>query len=312
MSNPFICFICGKERSDDLYYTGKRKPRCAICEAYRKHQGKAKALMGFNDFEADFLDKQHLNAYGLRRCSACKEAKPKDAKWERGKCWSCYLKCARDYKRRARTPESRLSEYLKKNARKGHTTYGSWEAMKNVRSLERKVRRLARRNAIEAFDWYIREHATDQWVECFYAVKGEPWRNPRLSEAEQYRVRYRKDEEFATKERMRRQIRKAMNRDGVAELMRGAIRRGGQSKQVERALGYTIGQLCTHLERQFTKGMTWDRFRSGDIHIDHITPQAAFDLSNPEQWRACWCLSNLQPRWARDNIKKSARVLYLI
>jgi hypothetical protein len=50
----------------------------------------------------------------------------------------------------------------------------------------------------------------------------------------------------------------------------------------------------------------------GEIHLDHIIPQRAFDLSNDEEWRACWSLTNLQPLWAKDNLRKSGRIEKLI
>lgn len=71
-------------------------------------------------------------------------------------------------------------------------------------------------------------------------------------------------------------------------------------------------QLRQHIERQFVDGMTWDAFNQGDIHIDHIIPKAAFDLSDFEQWRKCWCMSNLRPLWAKDNVSKGEELMFLV
>lgn len=35
-------------------------------------------------------------------------------------------------------------------------------------------------------------------------------------------------------------------------------------------------------------------------------PYALFDLTDAAQFAKCWDLSNLQPLWARDNIRKGA------
>ena len=56
--------------------------------------------------------------------------------------------------------------------------------------------------------------------------------------------------------------------------------------------------------------MSWARF--GEIHIDHIVPRASFDLNNEDEWRACWALSNLQPRWGKDNQAKGAKRITLL
>lgn len=73
-------------------------------------------------------------------------------------------------------------------------------------------------------------------------------------------------------------------------------------------LGYTPQELAAHIERKFKRGMTWERFNAGEIHIDHIVPVSAFDLSNPIEVVKCWSLSNLQPLWAKDNMVKGAKL----
>ncbi len=74
-------------------------------------------------------------------------------------------------------------------------------------------------------------------------------------------------------------------------------------------LGYSVETLSRHLERQFTRGMTWRLFFSGAIHVDHIIPASSFAFSTPqdEDFKACWALTNLRPMWAIDNIRKRNR-----
>jgi hypothetical protein len=90
---------------------------------------------------------------------------------------------------------------------------------------------------------------------------------------------------------------------------------GGKARRsAESLLGYTIEELSRHIERQFTKGMTWDKFMDGEIHIDHIIPVAFLKPAeiNSDEFRACWALSNLQPLWAKDNREKSDKLLKLL
>ena len=140
----------------------------------------------------------------------------------------------------------------------------------------------------------------------------KPWNATGLSEAQQWRTRYRLDPEFALKERMRNQLKKKQKRSGIGDTMRAAINRNGRSNAVEAALGYTIAELRAHLEKQFIGGMNWQRFHAGEIHIDHITPQADFDLQNDDEWRACWALGNLRPMLGADNLAKSAEKHFLL
>jgi hypothetical protein len=66
--------------------------------------------------------------------------------------------------------------------------------------------------------------------------------------------------------------------------------------------GCTIQQLKSFLEAEFEEGMTWDNY--GEWHVDHIRPCASFNLEDPEEQKKCFHWTNLQPLWARDNIRK--------
>ncbi len=84
------------------------------------------------------------------------------------------------------------------------------------------------------------------------------------------------------------------------------------SKRAEQLLSYSIAQLRQHLERQFSKGMTWQAFCAGEIHIDHIVPLVCFNLADINEWQAAWALTNLRPLLATDNLKKGDKHLHLL
>jgi len=256
-----------------------------------------------------------MEGRGWKRCSHCLVIKPLSGKWNRNHCRQCHNERSREWKRQYRTSESRLNEYKNRNYRLGNKTYGSKDAFIKAQREKARVARAIKGPAdahVKVYAAWLKESAPDERVEMHYECIGKPWRNPRLSWTEKYRIQYRLDRHFQIKERMRRQFKKAEKRDGIAEIIRGAIRRGGESRTTSCLLGFTVGELCEHLEKQFTKGMTWDRFMNGEIHIDHIVPQAHFDLQNDDEWRQCWSFSNLRPCWAGDNLRKSAQRLFLL
>jgi hypothetical protein len=76
----------------------------------------------------------------------------------------------------------------------------------------------------------------------------------------------------------------------------------------ETLVGYTLSDLAGHLERQFKKGMCWSNY--GKWHLDHRVPVAVFNFEKPEDidFERCWALSNLQPLWSEENIKKQAKL----
>lgn len=87
-----------------------------------------------------------------------------------------------------------------------------------------------------------------------------------------------------------------------------------RGKCTDALLGFSADELKRHLERQFTRGMSWHAFLAGRIHIDHIVPVAAFSVTSVDDpdFKVCWALTNLRPMWARDNIVKGAKRLTLL
>jgi hypothetical protein len=77
-------------------------------------------------------------------------------------------------------------------------------------------------------------------------------------------------------------------------------------------LPYTIDDLIQHLEKLFTKGMTWENY--GKWHIDHKKPDSLFNYKNvnDKEFQKCWALKNLQPLWAADNLRKGDRYEHII
>ena len=73
-------------------------------------------------------------------------------------------------------------------------------------------------------------------------------------------------------------------------------------------VGYTLDELIIHLEKQFKDGMSWDNY--GEWHVDHIIPKSAFNYERPEHidFKRAWALSNLQPLWGRENVRKRAKI----
>ena len=107
---------------------------------------------------------------------------------------------------------------------------------------------------------------------------------------------------FAINERISAQVNAALRAAGSSK--------GGQSWQA--LVGYSIAELCVHIERQFLPGMTWENRK--DWHVDHITPLSSFEYTKPTdpEFRRAWALPNLRPLWARDNIRKSGRRTHLL
>jgi 5-methylcytosine-specific restriction endonuclease McrA len=58
--------------------------------------------------------------------------------------------------------------------------------------------------------------------------------------------------------------------------------------------------------------MTWENF--GDWHVDHRVPLASFNYASADdpEFRAAWALTNLQPLWKRENLRKGKLMKVLL
>ena len=86
------------------------------------------------------------------------------------------------------------------------------------------------------------------------------------------------------------------------------LKHGYKSDRTENLIGISIKELKTYLESQFKEGMTWENYGFYGWHIDHIKPLSSFDLNNPEEQKKAFHFTNLQPLWAKDNLKKHAKI----
>jgi hypothetical protein len=80
-----------------------------------------------------------------------------------------------------------------------------------------------------------------------------------------------------------------------------------KSKSFKDLVGKDPDELRTYIESKFKKGMTWE-----NIHIDHIIPCSTFDMKNEEEQQKCFHWSNLQPLFAKDNLKKGNKLNYIV
>ena len=88
----------------------------------------------------------------------------------------------------------------------------------------------------------------------------------------------------------------------LRSVVRNAFKRIGKNKSAntEKLMGCSWFEAKEHFEALFTEGMCWENY--GKWHIDHIRPCSSF---TEEDMHLMNQISNLQPLWAEDNLKKS-------
>jgi hypothetical protein len=111
------------------------------------------------------------------------------------------------------------------------------------------------------------------------------------------RNRYQNDIHFKIKHNLRNRLNMAIKSKKSSKIG-SAIKDLSCSKE----------ELKLHLESLFLSGMSWSNYGLKGWHIDHIRPLSSFDLSNREELLKACHYTNLQPLWAKDNIKKSNKI----
>jgi len=90
-------------------------------------------------------------------------------------------------------------------------------------------------------------------------------------------------------------------------LIKQSFRRNGYSKNSKtfQILGCSFEEFKKHIERQFTKGMTWEN--QGEWHLDHIYPVSL--AKDSEELIRLNHYTNFQPLWAEDNLQKGNKII---
>jgi len=165
----------------------------------------------------------------------------------------------------------------------------------------------------------IRERVRAKYAEnievCRQAARASAKRNREKSTAREREWRSR------NKDRVRGYYRKYVNKRRKTDIafhlqmtvrtrIHGALARSSLGKEARTLeyVGCTASELRCWLESKILPGMTWENRGRHGWHIDHIIPLSKFDLSDPVQQAAAFHYTNLQPLWAKDNLRKSDKV----
>lgn len=287
-------FVCVECDSASVRIAHRRPKLCEGCLAVRKelyHRRRYPTAM----------PKVVSVAAGLLRCLTCeRDLAVSEFPLDRGRPRRHCRDCHRAKKALARLSEDRSEEYAKRDAVR--------RKARDIAAIDRRRtdrERSRRKKAIYAKldDWFAAKLKASRAAKI---VATKPWLAAGLTDAERFRIRYNTDPEFRVKELLRQSMRrKRRGREAViAKTMRRAIKFGTSASSIEAFLGYSAADLRDHLSRLFDETMTWDAFMRGEIHIDHVRPVSSFDLTQDSEIKACWSLSNLQPLWAADNLRK--------
>lgn len=127
------------------------------------------------------------------------------------------------------------------------------------------------------------------------------WRDKNKDKMKQYRQnRKEKDAKYWKNRRSEDIIFKLKNT--LRNRLNSAIKNNQKAGSAVSDLGCSIEEFKVYIQKLFQEDMNWDNH--GEWHIDHIKPLDSFDLINREELLKACHYTNLQPLWAKDNLKK--------
>ena len=173
------------------------------------------------------------------------------------------------------------AEYRKKNRDKINARFRKW--YKNNLKHQKTVKEYREKNK-ERILKYFEEYRKKPGYKEKFNLYMKNYMNNKL----------KTDPNFKLTMQLRHRIYLALKVKGISK-----------SKRTMKLLGCTVEELWKHLESKFQPGMTKENY--GKWHVDHIKPCASFDLTDPKQQFICFHYTNLQPLWAKDNIRKGAK-----
>ena len=80
-----------------------------------------------------------------------------------------------------------------------------------------------------------------------------------------------------------------------------------QNIKIENLIDFSIEELAIEMTKKFKPGMSWEERTKW--HIDHIVPKSKmkFKKIGDSIFKECMSIKNLQPLWAKENLKKSSK-----
>lgn len=124
--------------------------------------------------------------------------------------------------------------------------------------------------------------------------------NKRYEERNRESLKMRRQERMSNDKRFRLRY---LLRLRLNNALSGRYKNGSAVKD----LGCSVDEFVQHIESKFVKGMSWEN--RGAWHLDHIKPLSSFNLEDRNELLKACHFSNIQPLWAKDNLKKGSKLI---
>lgn len=194
--------------------------------------------------------------------------------------------------------EKDVCEFNKKSISiKGIQYYKS--RCKICQSEDEKIRR--QKNPENYRIWYNENREQrNKWRIKYYEINKDKIKNQNKKYISKYREdrkkKYKKDHLFKLKHNLSNRMRDFLK-----------LKSFKKTQSYNDVIGCSVEFLKEYIQKKFTCGMNWENHGIGGWHIDHIIPLSSAKTEE-EIYKLCH-YTNLQPLWAKENLKKGKKLL---
>ena len=214
---------------------------------------------------------------------ACPNGHVGDRRTDNGSCVQCSVNRAVEYKKRNKESIKKTrKEYVNNNRDKIQNKEREYRRLNKERLNEQRRKRVKNNK-----DYYTEK------TRKYHEDNKDSIREKRREYYRLYMIEKRKDPVFKMKVVMRSMIRRLMDKT-----------KSNKNSRTEHMLGYSDRDLKSHMESLFVDGMSWDN--RDKWHVDHIESIDSFLKKGVNDPKIINALSNLQPLWVTDNLRKGA------
>lgn len=160
---------------------------------------------------------------------------------------------------------------------------------------------------------YQRKHYSEHSEEL--KERSRKWRKENPEKMKEYNKKWKEENKEENKEYHKKYHKDRRQTDPHFRIISNLRSRQNRAIKTNQKTGSTIDYLGCSIEYfkkyiadQFTEGMSWDNYGHKTWNIDHQIPLSVIDPMDEEDLRHVLHFTNLQPMWAKDNIRKGNKI----